>query len=53
MTRDTTSSETAATTPKTEAERENLLKEADQNRVDSDDGEDQVIPDPANDWPAA
>ncbi len=49
----TTTDDAASTTPKTEAERERLLKDADQNRVDSDDGEDEVVPDPANDWPAS
>lgn len=48
-----TKTDDASTAPKTDAEREKLLKDADQNRVDSDDGEDEVVPDPANDWPAA
>lgn len=53
MTPDKQTTTDDAATPKTDAEREKLLKDADQNRVDSDDGEDEVVPDPANDWPAA
>lgn len=49
----TTTDDASTTAPKTDAERDRLLKDADQNRVDSDDGEDEVVPDPANDWPAA
>ena len=53
MTDDKQTADTSPSKPKTDVEREELLKEADQNRVDSDDGEDAVVPDPANDWPAA
>ncbi|MCD7110902.1 hypothetical protein LRX75_17860 [Rhizobium sp. DKSPLA3] len=55
MTQDkpTTTGHAAPTQANTDAERERLLKDADQNKVDSDDGEDEVVPDPANDWPAA
>lgn len=48
-----TTTDDASKAPKTDAEREKLLKDADQNQVDSDDGEEEVVPDPANDWPAA
>ena len=38
--------------PKPGDQREALLKDADQNKIDAVDG-DEVVPDPANDWPAA
>jgi hypothetical protein len=39
-------------TPKPGDQRKDLLKDADQNKIDAVDG-DEVVPDPANDWPAS